>query len=152
MEIGRIHSRELFLYLLDKEVKRARRHQYSFCILNLTISQLPNNKNDNGLQTCVQRLIHFLGEELRESDILGFLAEYQVVVSLPYTDPNAGSRVQSRFADGLKNFDFKKEGCEVKIDRICFPINGMNTSDLIGKLMKKQVNERRHHRGMEWRR
>jgi PleD family two-component response regulator len=137
MEIGRIHSRESFLCLLDKEVKRARRHQYFFCILNLTLSQLPNNKNDNGLQTCVQRLIHFLGEEVRESDILGFLAEDQLAVILPYTDPKAARHAQSRFKDGLKYYDFKKEGCEVKIDLICFPIDGLKTTDLIGKVMKK---------------
>jgi len=137
MEIGRICSREWFLDLLDKEIKRARRHQYFFCILTLTLSQLPNNNDDNGLQTCVQRLIHFLGKESRESDILGFLAEYQLAVILPYTDPNAARHAQSRFEDGLKDYDFKKEGCEVKIDRICFPTDGLNTTDLIEKVMKK---------------
>jgi PleD family two-component response regulator len=136
MEIGRIHSRELFLYLLDNEVKRARRHNYLFCILKLALSQLPNNENDRGLQTCFQRLIHFAGEVLRESDILGFLGQYQLAVIFPYTDPNAGSHAQSRLKERLNYYGFKKEGCEVKIDRICFPTDGSKTTDLIEQLMK----------------
>jgi PleD family two-component response regulator len=138
MDIGRIHSRESLLSLLDKEVKRARRHNYFFCILKLTLSQLPNNENDKGLQTCFQRLIHFAGEKLRESDILGFLGEYQLVMILPYTDPNNASHAKSRLKERLKYYDFKKEGCEAKIDQICFPTDGANTTDLIDQLMKKK--------------
>ena len=137
MEIGQIHSRESFLSLLDKEVKRARRYQNFFCILNLTLSELPNSNNGSGLQTCVQALIHFLGGELRKSDIIGFLAEHQLAVILPYIGVNSARHAQSRFKDGLKYYDFRKEGCEVKIDRICFPIDGLNTTDLIEKVMKK---------------
>jgi PleD family two-component response regulator len=137
-EIGRIHSPEWFLYLLDKEVKRARRHRYFFCILKLTLSQLPNNENDKGLQTCFRRLIHFLGEQLRESDILGFLGEHQLAVFFPYTDLNAASNAQSRLEHSLEYYDFKKEGCEVKIVRICFPTDASNTADLIGIIMKKE--------------
>jgi PleD family two-component response regulator len=138
MEIGRIHSRELFLYLLDKEVKRSRRNNYSFCILEFSLSQLPNNKNDKGLQTCFQTLIHFAGEELRESDILGFLGEFQLAVIFPYTDQKTVSHAQSRLKERLKYYDFKKEGCEVKIDRICFPTDGSKTTGLIEQLMKKK--------------
>jgi len=137
-EIGRIHSPEWFLYLLDKEVKKARRHGYFCCILKLTLSQLPNNENDKGLQTCFQRLIHLLGEQLRESDILGFLGEHQLAVIFSYTDPNAGSHAQSRLKERLKYYDFKKEGCEVKINRICFPTDASNPADLIQKIMKKE--------------
>jgi PleD family two-component response regulator len=141
MEIGRIHSRELFLYLLDKELKRARRHNYSFCTLKLTLSQLPNNENDKGLQTCFQRLIHFAEEEFRESDILGFLGEHQLAVILPYTDPNTVTHAQSRLKERLKYYGFKKEGCEVKIDRICFPTDGSKTTDLIEQLREKKKSQ-----------
>lgn len=78
-----------------------------------------------------------MGKELRESDILGFLADYQLAVILPYTDQNAARHAQSRFEDGLKYYDLKKLGCEVKIDRICFPVDGSNTTDLIEKITKK---------------
>ena len=137
MGIGQIHSRKSLHFLLDKEVKRARRHQHSFCILTLTLSELPNNSNGNGLQTCVQALIHFLGEKLRESDILGVLAEHEWAVILPYTDPKAARHAQSLFKDGLKYYDFKKLGCEVKIDQICFPVDGLTATDLIEKVMRK---------------
>ena len=138
MEIGRIHSRELFLYLLDKEVKRARRHNYSFCILKFVLSRLSNNEDDKGFQNCFQRLIHFAGEEFRESDILGFLGEFHLAVIFPYTNQNAVSHAQSRLKECLKYYGFKKEGCEVKIDRICFPTDGSKTTDLIEQLMKKK--------------
>jgi len=138
MEIGRIHSRKSFLYLLDKEVKRARRHNYFLCILKLTLSQLPNNDNDKGLQTCSQRLIHFAGKELRESDILGLLEDYQLALICPYTDPNSASRAQSRLKERLKYYDFKKEGCEVKIEQFCFPTDGLNITDLLEQLLEKK--------------
>jgi PleD family two-component response regulator len=137
-EIGRIHSPEWFLYLLDKEVKRARRHRDSFCILKLTVSQLTNKEDDKGLQTCFERLIQFIGEELRESDILGFLGEHQLAVIFPYADPNAASYVQSRLERSLEYFNSKKESCEVKILRTYFPADASNTAALIGKIMEKE--------------
>jgi PleD family two-component response regulator len=102
------------------------------------LSQLPNKKNGQGLQTCLERLIHFIGEELRESDIMGFLGEHQLAVIFPYTDPNAASHIQSRFEHLLEYLEFKKEGCEVKMVRICFPADASNTAALIGKMMKKE--------------
>lgn len=81
--------------------------------------------------------MHFLKEELRESDIFGFLAEYQWALILPYTDSKAARHAQSRFEDGLKYYDIKKLGFEVKIDQICFPLDGSNTTDLIEKITKK---------------
>ena len=138
MDIGRIQSQDSFLYLLDKEVKRARRSRYPFCILKISLFQLSNNENDNGIQFCVQKLIHFAGEELRESDILGFLGEYQLAMILPYTDPNSAIHAKSRLKERLKYYEFKKEGYEVKIDQICFPTDGSNTTDLIELLMKNK--------------
>ena len=137
-EIGRIHSPEWFLYLLDKEVKRARRYRYFFCILKLTLSQLPNKEDDKGLQTCFERMIHFIGEILRESDILGLLGDHQLAVILPHTDSNAASHVQSLFEHSLEFSDFKKEGCQAKIVRISFPTDASNTASLIENLLKKE--------------
>jgi hypothetical protein len=53
-------------------------------------------------------------------------------------DPNAASHAQSRLEHSLEYYDFKKEGCEVKIVRICFPTDVSNTADLIGEIMKKE--------------
>ncbi len=134
MERRRILSREMFLYLLDLEAKRAIRYQNFFCILKLKLSRLPDFENSKGLQTCYQTLIHLLIEELRESDILGSLGDDQLVILIPYGDPSAGGSARSRLEGTLKYYDFKKEGYELMIDQISFPLDGTDTPDLVGKL------------------
>jgi GGDEF domain-containing protein len=75
---------------------------------------------------------------LRESDVLGFLGEYQLAIILPYTDPNAANRAKFRLKQRLNYYDIKKEGCEVKIDLLCFPTDGSTTTDLIEQLRGKK--------------
>jgi GGDEF domain-containing protein len=133
-ELRRIHSRESFLYLLDREVKRASRYRYTFCILSLTLTQLPANRNLDGLQICFQRLCHWLEKELREIDILGFLGDYQLGAILPYTDSIAASRLQSRLKGNLARYALKEKDYEVTIDQVCFPYDGLNAAELILKI------------------
>lgn len=135
MEIGRTLSRELFLYLLDLEVKRSRRYQNFFCLLNIKLYQIPGRKNGKSLPECYQKLARWLIEELRESDILGSLVDDQLVALLPYADRSASNRVRSRFQGNLHHYDLKNEGYEVMIDQICFPKDGTDTADLVRKIM-----------------
>jgi hypothetical protein len=135
MELSRILSRELFIYLLDLEVKRARRYQNFFCILILKLSQLASHDNGTGLQNCYQKLSHLLEEELRESDILGTLAENRLVALLPYADISAGGHAKSHFEGSLKYYDFKSEGYEVVIEQVCFPMDGTDTPGIVDKVM-----------------
>ena len=134
MEIGRILNRELFLYLLDLEVKRARRYQNFFCVLSLKLSRLPGSANHTNLQNCFQTLSHWLSEELRESDILGSLGENQLAALLPYADLSSGTHARDRFDGGLKYFNFKNDGFQLSIDQVCFPKDGTDTADLIRKI------------------
>ncbi len=140
MEIGRILNRELFLYLLDLEVKRSRRYQNFFCLLSLKLSRLPGYENDKGIKTCFQALSHWLAEELRESDILGSLADNQLAALLPYADLSAGGHARSRFEGSLRYFNFQNEGCALTIDQVCFPKDGTDTTDLIRKITEVQPN------------
>ncbi len=135
MERRRILNREMFLYLLDLEVKRAIRFQNFFCILKLKLCRLSDYGNGKGLQTCYPTLTHLLIEELREVDILGSLGDDQLVALIPYADPSAGGSARSRLERGLKYYEFKREGYEVTIDQISFPIDGTNMPDLVGKLL-----------------
>ncbi len=134
MEIGRILNRELFLYLLDLEVKRARRYQNFFCILSLKLSRLPDSGNEKNLQNCFQTLSHWLSEELRESDILGTLGDDQLAALLPYADLSSGAHARARFEGSLKYFNFKNDGFQLTIDQVCFPKDGTDTADLIRKI------------------
>lgn len=132
LEFGRILKKDLFLYLLDLEVKRARRYQNFLCLLLLKFQRCSDH-NGWDSQTCFKTLSDLLKVEMRESDILGSLGGNKLVVLLPYADRSAGSHAKSRFEGTLKYYDFKSKGYKVMINQICFPINGTDTMDLIKK-------------------
>lgn len=132
---GRILNQDLFLFLLDLEVKRARRYQNFLCLMLLKIKQFSQEGDGGGFQACYQTLSNFLVEEIRESDIIGSLEFNELVVMLPYADVKVGAHVKSRFEDALKYYDFKSKGFEIMIDQVCFPINGTDAMDLIRKAL-----------------
>jgi PleD family two-component response regulator len=129
-----IVNRESFLNMLDLEVKRARRYQNFFSILKLKFSPRPNSENGNEFKACCKTLGDLLSKELRESDALGFLADDQWAILIPYADLSVIGLLRSRLMGSLEEYDFKRKGYEVMADLICFPIDGTNTADLIGKL------------------
>lgn len=128
---GRILNRDLFLFILDNEVKRSRRYQNFLCLVLFKIKQFSQEGGREGLKACYGTLSHLLMDEIRESDIIGSLELDKLVILLPYADVKAGARVKSRFEDALKYYDFKSKGIEVMIDHACFPVNGSDTMDLI---------------------
>jgi hypothetical protein len=131
---GRILARDMFLNLLDLEVRRSRRYQNFFCILVMRLNQVSNHDNGTHQLSCYQKLTHLLEEELRESDILGSLGDNCVAAILPYGDCTAGDITRSRFEGSLKYYDFKQDGYEVRIERVCFPMDGTDTTDIIKKV------------------
>jgi len=140
MGLSRILSQEIFLYLLDLEVKRARRYQNFFSVLILKLIQFSKKDNGRGLLDCYSQLGRLMREELRESDIFGSLGEDKLVALLPYADVSAAGRAQSHFEASLKYYDFKKEGYEVRIDQVCFPRDGTDTRSLIRKVIGPEGN------------
>jgi len=134
-ELSRILNQQIFLHFLDLEVKRARRYQNFFCILILELVQHSNRDNSSGLHTCYQQLSHLLREELRESDILGSLGENKLAALLPYADASAGGQARFHFENSLKYYDFEQEGYKVRIEQICFPLDGTDTTDLIKRII-----------------
>jgi len=137
-EKNRILDKDLFLFFLDLEVKRARRYQNFLCLLLLRLH--PHSKNNGwDFKTCFESLSDLLKMEMRESDILGSLDHHQLVILLPYADGKAGEQAKERFEDTLKYYDFKKKGFEVTIDQICFPVNGTDTMDLMRKVLESET-------------
>jgi len=132
---GRILNRDLFIFLLDLEIKRARRYQNFLCIMLFKIKQFSKEGDGGGLEACYQTLGDLLIEEIRESDIIGSLELDKLVVLLPYADVKVGAYVQSRFEDALRFYDFKSRGFEIMINQVCFPIHGTGTMDLIRKAL-----------------
>ena len=140
MGLGRIVNREIFLYFLDLEVKRARRYQNFFSVLILKLVQLSSKNNGSSLHNCYNQLSRLLREEFRESDILGSLGENRLAALLPYADASAGGQARSHFEASMEYCDFGKEGYEVKIDQICFPLDGTDTRDLLKKMIGPEGN------------
>ena len=136
-EVGsnRVLNRDLFLFLLDLEVKRSRRYQNFLCLMFFKIKQFSGNGDGGELQNCYHRLSNLLLEEMRESDIIGILELNKIGVLLPYADVKTGIYVQSRFEDVMKYYYLKIKGFEITIDQVCFPIHGTDAEDLIRKAL-----------------
>lgn len=134
-ELTRILNREFFLYLLDLEVKRARRYQEFFCVLVMSLCGLTNQDNGHNQQSCFEILSNLIREEFRDSDILGNLSDDQIAAILPYADGSAASIARARFEGSLKYCDFEQAGYEVKVDQICFPADGTDVNDLIKRVV-----------------
>ena len=133
--LKRILSKDLFLYLLDLEVKRGRRYQNFLSILILDLIALPKGDGGEDLENTYQMLITLLKEEMRETDIFGALGEKRLIVLLPYADLLAGDQAKSRFESILEHYDFKSRGYKVKVHQVSFPTNGTDTAELMKKLV-----------------
>jgi hypothetical protein len=131
VSFGRVLDRELFLFFLDLEVKRARRYQNFLSLMFLKIEPSSKEDEEGVMPACYQTLSALLTEEVRESDIIGNLEENRLAVLFPYADVKAGNQVKSRVENILKYCDLGSKGVEIMIDQICFPINGADTMDLI---------------------
>ncbi len=138
--LGRILNRDLFLFLLDLEIRRARRYQNFVCLLLLKLKTFSKQDQDDnpGFQDFYKTLSNLLIEEMRESDILGALGKHQLAILLPYADMLAGDHAKCRFEDVLKCFDLKGKGYEVMIDQVCFPRNGTDSIELIKKAFETE--------------
>lgn len=141
MAKGKILNRELFLDLLDMEVNRSIRYQNYFSLLKVRLSPLPGYDEGKGLKSCSQNLSDLLMEELRDSDVLGVLAENQLAVLMPYADSSAGSLFKFRLLGCLKYYDFTEKGYDVLIDLICFPLDGTSTAVLVERLLQPWGSE-----------
>jgi GGDEF domain-containing protein len=135
---GRVLNRDSFFFLLDLEIKRARRYQNFICLLLLRLKPFPKNDHGPDFQDCCKALSNLLMEEMRDSDILGILGEHELAILLPYADVFAGDHAKCRFEGALKCFDPKSKGYEVMIDQVCFPGNGTNSLELIKNALEKE--------------
>jgi len=140
MDLSRILDPEVFLYFLDMEVKRARRYQNFFCLLIMKLSHLSSSDNGKDFEICHKQFTNLVKEEFRESDILAFLAENKLVALLPYADVSAGSLAITHLESSLKYYDFRKDGYEVMIDKVCFPADGTDTADLIKRITEPEAS------------
>ncbi len=136
---NRLLDRESFIQYLDLEVKRSMRYQNFFCLLVLKLNPVSLQEGGKALQSCYQTLAQGAREELRESDVIGSLEKDRMAALLPYADLTTGGTVKTRMEESLRYYDFKREGFEVSIDQVSFPMDGTETIDLLQKVMGKSV-------------
>jgi hypothetical protein len=134
MGLGRILNKDLFVYLVDLEVKRARRYQNFYCVLLFKMKPMTKRGDGNGTKASFQILTNVLTAEIRESDIVGLVGENRLAMMLPYADVSAGGLTRSRLEGLLAYYDFGGKGFDVSVQQISFPINGTNVSDLVKAL------------------
>ena len=144
---GRIFDRETFLHFLHMEVKRAQRYQEFFGILVLNVDPVLEKHDSQAFLNSYKYLTQLLQEEFRESDILGSLKENRLAVLLPFADSSALGQVRSHFENILEFCDFEKQGYEIRIDQICFPMDGTDTRELIRKVITPEGDEAGHAMG-----
>ncbi|MGQ9647313.1 MAG: hypothetical protein ACUVWO_12345 [Thermodesulfobacteriota bacterium] len=133
--LKRILSKDLFLYLLDLEVRRGRRYQNFLSILILDLVALPTADRGADFETSYQMLTSLLKDEMRETDIFGALGEKRLIALLPYADLFAGELAKARFESVLEHYDFRSNGYKVEIHQVSFPTNGADTAELMKKLV-----------------
>jgi len=126
---------ENFIRLLDLEVKRCRRYQNYFCTLLFKVKRYDTPAAKAPQVFVYYKMVNLLAEEIRESDVIGSPADHCIAVILPYGDPVAGEKARKRIEETLKYYEFKKEGYEVRVELVCFPENGSDTSELM-KIIK----------------
>ena len=136
---NKVLNRELFLFLLDHEVKRARRYQNFICLLLLRLQPSSKNNNDTDFQDCHRIVSNLLMEEMRESDIIGYFGKNQLMVLLPYADILAGDHAKCRFEAVLKCFDIESKGYELLVEKICFPKNGTDPVQLVREALETKL-------------
>ena len=132
-KITRIVAKDLFLYLLDQEVKRALRYLNFISILLIRLVPSSKDNDAKGFEACRQTLANMLTQEMRETDILCFLEKNKAIALLPYADAIAGDQARVRFESTLKYYDFGSWGYEVMVQEFCFPRDGTNTTELLKK-------------------
>ena len=133
----RILNQELFLFLLDLEIKRARRYQNFLCLLILKLKENRTGEDCWDRSFCFEILSDLLRTETRESDILGTIGEGELCILLPYADESSGKLAQSRFEETLKYFNFRNRGYDILISQICYPVQATNLTDLVKKVLEK---------------
>jgi hypothetical protein len=130
-KVGYPLTPDLFLYLLDLEVKKARRYQNFLSVLILELTARSTGEGKNDLSASSQRLAASLSGEIRETDVFGLLGDGRLGVILPYADGAAAIHVKSRFESMLRYFDFDDRGWDVQIHQACYPDDGTDTEDLL---------------------
>ncbi|NIO20829.1 MAG: diguanylate cyclase [Candidatus Aenigmarchaeota archaeon] len=125
-----VFDRQSFLFLLDLEIKRARRYQNYLSLLSLTLQDLNPSSGENP-GVLLKNLVSLLKDELRDTDILGQSEGNRLLVMLPYADMAGVHKVREKFEKIFQDCGFGTEGLTVEIGEVCFPTHATNIEELL---------------------
>jgi len=127
---GNVFNTESFLFLLDLEIKRARRYRNYISLLFLTFGQRAPPPGENP-SVSFKTLVHLARDELRDTDIVRQSRANRLMVMLPYADMAVAHKVKERLKKFLQNHGFGRKGFKIDIEEVCFPTHATYTNDLL---------------------
>lgn len=127
---GHVFNKKTFLFLLDLEVKRARRYQKYLSLLSLTSDHLSSSREEKP-SIFLKTLANLLKDLLRDTDIVGQCRANRLLVMLPYSDKGEAHKVRVRLEQKLQEYDLGKQGRTIEINEACFPTDATNIDDLL---------------------
>ncbi len=136
---GNVLNNQSFLFMLDLEIKRARRYQNFLSLLSLTFGHLDPSLGEDA-SISFKTLANLVKDELRETDIVGQGGGNRLLVMLPYADMAGVHTVRERLEKILYEYGFGRKGFTVEINEVCFPTHATNFDDLL-QMAGNDVNE-----------
>jgi len=125
-----LNNKQSFLFLLELEIKKARKHRNYLSLLSLTFGHLDPLAGENP-SISLKTLAHLLKDELRDTDIVGQDGGNRLLVMLPYADMAGARKVRARLEKTLHYYGFGEKGFTIEIDEACFPIHATNADELL---------------------
>jgi GGDEF domain-containing protein len=130
---GHVFNRDSFLFLLDREIKRARRYQNYLSLLSLTLRDLDPSPRENP-SVSLKNLAYLLKDELRDTDFVGEGGANRLLVMLPYADMAGVDKVKEKLEKIFQDYGFEAEGNAIEIGEVCFPTHGTNVEELLKRV------------------
>ena len=127
---GHVFNRQSFLYLLDLEIKRARRYQNYLSLLSLTFGHLDPSPGENP-NISLKTLANLVKSELRDTDTVGQGGGNRLLVMVPYADMVGVHTVRERLEKIFYEYGFGANGFTIGIDEVCFPTQATNVDDFL---------------------
>lgn len=131
---GHVFRRQSFLFLLDLEIKRARRYQNYLSLLSFTLHGLNPSPGENP-GVSLKNLAYLLKDELRGTDCVGEgEGANRLLVMLPYADMAGVHKVREKLEKIFQDYEFGAEGLAIEISEVCFPTHATNIEGLLRRV------------------
>ncbi len=127
---GHVLNIQSFLFLLNLEIKRARRYQNCMSLLSHTFGHLDPSVGEKA-SISLKTIASLLKSELRDTDIVGQGGGNRLLFMLPHADMARAHNVRQRLEKILHYYGFGKNSFTIEIDEVCFPTHATNVDELL---------------------